>query len=96
MGGAKLLDDYLKKILTKRAKGYLVKEVTSDFSLQDGEMVEVKRKISKKYVPPDVSAIKIMMEEKSFDNMTDEELEAEKNRLLDELQKKEGDIDDKN
>ena len=78
------IEEAIKKILNKRAKGYLVKETSSDFALQDGEMIEVKRKISKKYIPPDISAIKIIIDEKneSFAGYSDEELENEMSRLL--------------
>ncbi|MBR5226547.1 MAG: hypothetical protein IKV69_00570, partial [Clostridia bacterium] len=75
--------------------GYQAKEVVEEFLAdnENGTEVLVKKKCTTKHMPPDVTAIKILLsyyDEKTFEeleNMTDEELLAEKDKLLLELQK---------
>ena len=49
----------LNKALVKRALGYLNKEVTEEFCKDDeGEkLVLTKRKVTKKNIPPDITAV---------------------------------------
>jgi hypothetical protein len=78
----------LEDALVKKATGYFVEEITEEYSLDDGETKLVKRKVVKKDVPPDMTAIKILLDgdkEKSIEEFTDEELEQEKARLISEL-----------
>ena len=78
--------ELLTKILLKKAKGYLSKEKTEEFTFVDGERVAVKQRITTKRVPPDVSAIKALLEmpdgEIPIAEMTDEQLQSEKLRLI--------------
>lgn len=46
----------------------------------DGELTLVKKKVTKREVPPDIKAVKMLLEERG--EASDEELEAEKLRLL--------------
>lgn len=76
--------------LYKKACGYTVEETTEEYGVdEDGITKLTKKKVNSKYIPPDVSALKAYMELKNSDlyDMTDEELEAEKSRLLAELKK---------
>ncbi len=77
------------KSLLKRAKGYSYSEVQDEYSVgEDGNPVLVKRKVLEKYCPPDSTALKTYLElnpDPSLSQMSDEELEQEKQRLLDEL-----------
>ena len=51
----------------------------------------VKRKVTKKNVPPDLSAIRILLEGSGgAETMSDEELEAERARLLALLSERKG------
>ncbi len=82
----------IKRALKKRALGYDSTEVTEEYQDDgDGGVKLIKRKVVKKNVPPDVSAVKLLieMEGESSDvsNMTDGELELEKQRLLKLLEK---------
>ncbi|MBE5743478.1 MAG: hypothetical protein E7358_02040 [Clostridiales bacterium] len=82
----------IKRALKKRALGYDSTEVTEEYTEDgDGGVKLIKRKVVKKNVPPDVSAVKLLieMEGESSDvsNMTDGELELEKQRLLKLLDK---------
>lgn len=78
--------DLLVKILLKKAKGYLSREKTEEFVFTDGQKVAVKQRITTKQVPPDVSAIKALLEladgDVAVSDMTDDELQAEKLRLI--------------
>ncbi len=46
----------------------------------DGELTLVKKKVTKREVPPDIKAVKMLLEERG--EASDEELEAERMRLL--------------
>jgi hypothetical protein len=76
----------LHDALLKKAVGYDATETVEEYVLsgEDGEVKLSKKKITKKKVPPDMTAIKILMAEdiKSVEEMTDEELQEEKSRLL--------------
>ncbi len=84
------MDDITKSVqemLLKKALGYTVDEVVEEFSEdKDGEFKLTKRKVTKKYLPPDVSAGRILMElskaQPSLQTMTDEQLAQERKRLL--------------
>lgn len=74
------------KALLKKAMGYVADESVEEFSADDEEGLKLlRKKVTKKHVPPDVSALKVLLSmgtEKSVSEMTDEELEKEKERLL--------------
>ena len=74
------------KALMKVALGFQVAEVTEEFAEVDGELKLTKRKRTKKDVPPDLKAVQLLLAENGgineYANMSDEELEAEKMRLL--------------
>ena len=87
------MDEEILKSLLQRAKGYSYNEVQEEFAVrEDGEMALVKRKVLEKYCPPDSSALKTYLElsqDKSFADLSDEELERERRRLLKELKRQE-------
>jgi len=73
----------LNKALIKKAIGYDSVEIIEEYVDDGGEIKLNKKKITKKNVPPDMTALKILLDnEKIPKDMTDEELEIEKNRLL--------------
>ena len=77
-------DEKIKKALIKKALGYDATEVVEEFvSGEEGEIKLTKKKVTKKNVPPDLTAIKMLTEEGQVDlrEMSDEELEKEKQRL---------------
>lgn len=73
-----------KKALIKKALGYDYKEVVEEYvSSDEGEIKLTKKKVTKKNVPPDITAIKLLLEDMpSISSMSDEELLKEKERLL--------------
>ncbi len=66
--------------------GYDATEITEEYSDDgNGGVRMVKRKVVSKNVPPDVSAVKLLVElegENTIKDLTDEELEKEKQRLI--------------
>ncbi len=76
----------VKTALLKKALGYDVEEVVEEYvEDSEGEIKLTKKKVTKKNVPPDVTALKMLMEnqeESALETLTDEQLEAEKQRLL--------------
>lgn len=72
--------------IVKRALGYDAKEIVEEYvTTGEGEIVLSKKKVTIKNVPPDVSALKILLElDKTNDacNMTDQELDEEIEKLL--------------
>ena len=86
------MDEQILEALRKKALGYTYDEIQEEYSVnEDGDSILTKKKIVKKYCPPDSVALKAYLElapEKSYDKMSDEELETEKQRLLLELKEK--------
>ena len=82
----KTISDF-KQVLIKKALGYDVKEVVEEYvSDEDGTVKLSKKKVTKKNVPPDLTALKMLLEsDKPISSMSDEELEKEKIRLLELL-----------
>ena len=76
----------LKQALIKKALGYDATEVVEEYVQSvEGDVKLTKRKVTKKSVPPDMTALKILIEGeclKPVSEMTDEELFQEKQRLL--------------
>jgi len=87
------MDEKIVKALLKKAIGYTYDEVQEEYTVtENGDSILTKKKIVKKYSPPDSVALKTYLElapDKSYEDMTDEELMAEKRRLLEELKKQE-------
>ena len=81
------MDKKLVNSLYKKAVGSTATEKTTEYS-PDGEVV--RKKVVSKHFPPDISALKAYLELVSdgedLEAMTDEELEAEKQRLLKQLE----------
>lgn len=69
----------------RRACGYETREVVEEYAVTDGELTLVKRKVTTKDVPPDMTAAKMLMDGGGMTDLTDEQLNAEKVRLLTEL-----------
>ena len=80
----------LNKALIKRALGYTNKEVTEEFSSDNGSLILTKKKVTKKNIPPDIVAVKVLLDmyspvELDVSNLSDEELLIERDKLLEKL-----------
>ena len=83
-------EEKINDVLLKVALGFQVAEVTEEFAEVDGALKLTKRKSTKKDVPPDLKAVQILLagQETDLTKLSDEELLAEKERLLKELAEK--------
>ena len=82
-------EDKIGEALMKVALGYQIAEVTEEYAEVDGELKLTKRKKTKKDVPPDLKAVQLILSadgNAEYGKWSDEELEAEKQRLLMQLQ----------
>lgn len=79
--------------LLKKAIGYTAKDIVEEFGVdEEGNAILSKKKVQIKHIPPDTSAAKLLLEFlfsntlKDIETMSDEELEEEKIRLLQEIE----------
>lgn len=84
-------DESIKNALKKCAVGFDTSEVVEEFAVENGELKLVKKKVTKRDIPPDIKAVKMLLDGEGVSEWTDEQLLAEKNKLLDML--KENDFD---
>ena len=78
------------KSLIKKAKGYTYQEECTEYIYNDEGERKQKKKVTTKLVPPDINALKNAIElieeqDKEVVNLTDEELDAEINLILNQL-----------
>lgn len=81
----------VKDALTKCAVGLSASEVTEEFTVEDGELKLVKKKVTRRDIPPDLKAVKLLLESGGVSSETDAALAAERENLLKML--KEGNYD---
>lgn len=84
-----MTEDAIKEAILKVALGFSVGEVTEEYGVEDGELKLVKRKETHKDIPPDLKAVKLILEETNYSVYTDEQLEEERQRLLAQLKEEE-------
>ena len=73
----------IKGALLERALGYDADEVVEEYGFSEGEAVLVKRKVTRKRVPPDIQAAKMLLDgAPPLTSLSDEQLQKEKERLL--------------
>ena len=84
-------EEKIGEALLKVALGYQVAEVTEEYAEVDGKLKLTKRKKTKKDVPPDLKAVQLLLssgESADYGEWSDEALEAEKQKLLAQLQER--------
>ena len=91
------LDIETLKALKSCIEGLTTKETVTEYVLDEetGKLKVTKKKVSEKNLPPNVDLLKLIyptMVEKKVDyhNLSDEDLEKEKQRLLKQLKESEG------
>ena len=77
-------DEKLSEAILKVALGFQVLETVEEYAEVDGELKLTKRKKTKKEIPPDLKALQLLLEEKEdgFGAMSEEQLIAERERLI--------------
>lgn len=81
----------VKEALKKCAVGFGTSEVVEEFAVEDGELKLVKRKVTRRDIPPDIKAVKMLLDDEDISAMSDEQLESERQRLIKQLKE---DFDD--
>ena len=88
-------EEDIKNALLKKALGFECDEIVEEYTTdENGKPVLSKRKITKKFNPPDVTALRFLLEQSQLSDddiskMTDKQLLQEKERLLQLLKEKE-------
>ena len=75
------MEEEIKGALKKCAVGFGTSEVVEEFCMEDGELRLVKKKVTRRDVPPDIKAVKMLIEESGVDGLSDKQLEEEKENL---------------
>ncbi|HIR30122.1 MAG TPA: hypothetical protein IAC90_05685 [Candidatus Coproplasma stercorigallinarum] len=76
-------DEGIKKALLKCAVGFDTSEIVEEYTVDEGELKLVKRKVTKRDVPPDIKAVKMLLDgEADASQMSDEELEERREKLI--------------
>lgn len=75
----------VREALTKCAVGLSASEVVEEFTVENGELKLIKKKVTKREIPPDIKAVKLLLDSQSLSQATDEELYAEREKLLKKL-----------
>ncbi len=98
--GIDIFDEKTIKALKQCLTGLKTIETTNEYVLdqQTNDMVLVKRKVNEKTIPPNVDLLKLvynkLVDEVDYNKLTDEQLEQEKQKLIQQL--KEEDFDSSN
>ena len=77
----------IEKSIIKKALGYNYKEVIDEYAIDGNQKTLVKRKVTTKNVPPDLTAVKMLLDDitnqqKDYSNMTDKEIVDEIKKVL--------------
>lgn len=76
-------DEGIKKALLKCAVGFDTSEIVEEYTVDEGELKLIKRKVTKRDVPPDIKAVKMLLDgEADASQMSDEELEERREKLI--------------
>ena len=78
------MEDEVVNALKKCAVGLSTSETVEEFGVEDGELKLIKRKVTRRENPPDIKAVKLLMDD-GVEELSDAELEAERDRLIREL-----------
>lgn len=81
----------VKSALEKCAVGLSASEIVEEFTVEDGELKLVKKKITRREIPPDIKAVKLLLESEDLSAATDGQLKEEREKLLELLKEGKGD-----
>ena len=79
------MDEKLRLALQKRAEGYIQKEITEEYCMEDNVCKLIKRKVITKDIPPDIDALKLLLNGDDLSQLSDAQLEEEIEKLKAEL-----------
>ncbi len=84
-----MMEDEVLGALKKCAVGLEASETVEEFGVEDGQLKLVKRKVTRRDIPPDIKAVKLLIDGGGVDGLSVEELEEERKKLLILLNKEE-------
>lgn len=84
-----MIEEDILGALKKCAVGLETNEVVEEFGVEDGELKLIKKKVTRRDIPPDIKAVKLLIDGGGVDGLSIEELEEEKQKLLILLNKEE-------
>lgn len=84
-----MFENEIMGALKKCAVGLETNETVEEFGVEDGELKLIKRKVTRRDIPPDIKAVKLLIDGGGVDGLSVEELEEEKNKLLKLLKEEE-------
>ena len=73
--------------LKKCAVGFGASETVEEFAVEDGELKLIKKKVTRRDIPPDIKAVKLLIDGSGAEGLSIEELEEEKQKLISLLNK---------
>lgn len=79
----------LKQAILKCALGFSLTETVEEFGVEEGQLRLMKRKEVKKDIPPDLKAVQLLLTD-DYSTYSDQELMAERERLIAAWAAKEG------
>ena len=88
--------EIIKKALLKKAQGFYADEIIEEYVVdENGNAKLQKKKVTKKYVPADLAATKLLLDyynekPENYENMSDEELDRQAERLYKDYLKLQG------
>lgn len=74
----------LLECVAKKAAGYRANETQEEYALVEGVMTLVKRKITRKDIPPDTAALRLLLGDEPPVAVSKEELERERAELAEQ------------
>lgn len=76
-------DEGLKDALLKCAVGFNTGEVVEEYAVDGDGLRLVKRKVTRRDVPPDIKAVKMLLDgEAGVEELSDEQLEERRQKLI--------------
>lgn len=75
-------DNGVRQALKKCAVGFETGEVVEEFAVENGELKLVKKKVTRRDIPPDIKAVKLLLDGEDVSGLSDEELAKERERLV--------------
>lgn len=81
------MEEEVISAIKKCAVGFGASEVVEEFAVEDGQLKLVKKKVTKRDIPPDLKAVKLLIDENDPCSLSDAELEKERQDLLNILAK---------
>lgn len=84
-------EESVKDALKKCAVGLSASETVEEFAVENGELKLIKKKVTRRDIPPDIKAVKMLLDGDGIEAMTDEELAAEREKLIKTLKEYNGD-----